>query len=92
VPIPVFVIYELLMRIHQDNPAIGAYASHSINSSGAVVVTTTRTVRIRTAILNRQFRDPTLVTSDDLAQIFEHTAKAPAAKKLPPKSRAKAGA
>ena len=89
-PIPVFVIYELLMRIHQDNPAIGAYASHSFNSSGVTVVTTTRTVRIRTAILNRQFRDPTLVTEDDLVQIFEQTVKAPSTKKVPARPRAKA--
>jgi len=92
VPIPVFVIYELLMRIHQNNPAIGAYASHSFNSSGAVVITTTRTVKIRTAILNRQFRDPNLVSEDDLKQIFEQTAKAPAVRKVRRKPRAKSGA
>lgn len=70
-PIPIFVIYELLIRIHQLDPAIGSYVSHSYNTNGAVVITTTGTFRIRKAILNRQFRDPELVFDTDLLQILK---------------------
>lgn len=71
VPIPVFVIYELLSRIHQIDPKIGTYVSHQYNTSGAVIVTTTGTIRIRKAILNRQFKDPDLVLESDLRLLTE---------------------
>jgi len=66
VPIPVFVIYELLIRIHAFDPSIGTYVSHTFNSTGAVVFTTTRTIRIRKALLNRQFKDPELISEAEL--------------------------
>lgn len=71
VPIPIFVIYELLARIHQFEPTIGAYVSHTMNTSGAVIVTTHRKVRIRKAILNRQFRNPELVLESDLLLLIK---------------------
>ena len=69
-PIPLFIIYELLTRIHQIDPTIGSYVSHKLNTNGAVLTTSNRTIRIRKAILNRQFKDPTLVTEADLLQLI----------------------
>lgn len=68
-PIPIFVIHELLMRIHELDPSIGSYRSHTFNTVGAVIITSTRKVRIRKAILNRQFKDPELVSEKDLLLI-----------------------
>jgi hypothetical protein len=77
VPIPLFIFYELLTRIHQIDPSIGTYVSHRYNTTGAVVITSNRTLRIKKSILNRQFKDPELVTVAELALILQ----APAAKK-----------
>lgn len=74
-PIPIFVIYELLLRIQQLDPSVGSYQSHTFNTTGAVVITTTRKVRIRKAILNRQFKDPELVLESDLLLIAKMPAK-----------------
>jgi len=71
VPIPIFIFYELINRIHQINPSAGNYVSHSFNTSGAVIQTTAGTVRIRTGILNKQFKDPNLVKETDLLKILE---------------------
>ncbi|CAM4077090.1 hypothetical protein SAMN06265348_102338 [Pedobacter westerhofensis] len=70
VPIPVFIIHELLMRIHELDPSVGSYQSHTFNTSGTVIVTSARKIRIRKAILNRQFKDPELVFESDLLQII----------------------
>lgn len=68
-PIPLFIIYELLIRIQRFDPFIGSYVSHTFNNQGAVVTTTTSTLRIKKAILNRQFKDPELVQEADLRQL-----------------------
>ncbi|WP_157287659.1 hypothetical protein [Pedobacter cryoconitis] len=60
-PIPIFIFHELLFRIQLFDPSIGSYVSHSYTKSGAVIVTTTRTVRISRGLLNKQFKDPTLI-------------------------------
>lgn len=75
-PIPTFVIYELIVRIYQLQPAIGSYASHTFNTSGAVIITSTGTFRIRKAILNRQFKDPELVFDADLLHIVNRVTAA----------------
>ncbi|SEA65933.1 hypothetical protein [Pedobacter hartonius] len=74
-PIPVFVIYELLLRVQRFDPSIGSYKSHTFNTSGAVVITSNRKLRIRKAILNRQFKDPELVFESDLLLIAKTPAK-----------------
>ena len=65
-PVPVFVIYELLIRIHEHDPSIGSYVSHNFNNTGVVIFTTTKKIKIRNAILNRQFKDPELIFDADL--------------------------
>lgn len=71
VPIPLFIIYELVTRIHQIDPSIGTYVSHQFNTSGAVILTSNRTIRIRTALLNRQFKDPELITATELSVLLK---------------------
>ena len=66
VPIPLYIIYELLIRVNQINPSIGSYNSHSFNTAGAVITTSSGKLRIRKALLNRQFKDPELISSSDL--------------------------
>ena len=66
-PIPLYIIYELLIRVNQINPAIGSYSSHTFNTAGAVIITTSGKLRVRNALLNRQFKDPELISSADLA-------------------------
>lgn len=83
VPIPLYIIYELLIRLNQFNPSIGSYTSHSFNTTGAVIITTHGKLRIRKAILNRQFKDPELVSSADLILLTQTSfvkKAAPAAK------------
>ncbi|WP_442591569.1 hypothetical protein ACSBL2_10110 [Pedobacter sp. AW31-3R] len=63
------MIYELLIRIEQFNPSIGTYVSHTYNSKGAIVFTSTRKLKIRNAILNRQFKDPDLISEEELLQL-----------------------
>lgn len=71
VPLPIFIIYELISRIHKIDPTIGSYVSHKFNKSGAVIVTSNKTIRVRNAILNRQFKDPTLVHETDLQLLIK---------------------
>ncbi|QNK63516.1 hypothetical protein H7F33_03155 [Pedobacter sp. PAMC26386] len=69
-PLPIFIFHELLIRIYQFDPTVGSYVSHNYTKTGAVIITTTRTVRIRRAILNKQFKDPTLIPETDLQQLI----------------------
>ncbi len=68
-PVPVFVIHELIQEIHALESRTGFYMSHSYNSSGAIVLTITRKIKIRNAILNRQFKDPRKVLRSDLLHL-----------------------
>jgi len=71
VPIPIFIIYELLIRIQQLAPDAGTYVSHTFNNQGAIIITTNRTFRVRKALLNRQFKDPKLVSNEDLLLLIK---------------------
>ena len=68
-PVPVFVIHELILEIYALDAKTGSYISHSYNSTGAIVLTTTRKIKIRNAILNRQFKDPRKVLRSDLLHL-----------------------
>jgi hypothetical protein len=70
VPLPIFIFHELLFRIELFDPNVGSYISHSYNKSGAIIVTTTRTIRIRRGLLNKQFKDPTLIPETDLQKLI----------------------
>ncbi|MGY0037393.1 hypothetical protein [Pedobacter sp. NJ-S-72] len=61
---------RILFRIELFDPNVGSYISHSYNKSGATIVTTTRTIKIRRGLLNKQFKDPTLIPETDLRKLI----------------------
>ncbi|KIO74711.1 hypothetical protein TH53_24860 [Pedobacter lusitanus] len=69
-PLPIFIFHELLFRIQLFDPTVGSYISHSYTKTGAVIVTSTRTIRIRNGILNKQFKDPNLIPETVLRKLI----------------------
>lgn len=73
-PIPIFVIYELLIRMQEVSPDIGEYQTHHFEDRKAIIQTTKRRYECSMDILYRQFFDPGLIDIDEIRELVD-TAK-----------------
>ncbi|MEJ2880272.1 hypothetical protein [Pedobacter sp. GR22-6] len=62
----VYVIYELLIRLQELNPAVGEYLSYKKISAGIKVQTTTGSLEFPDTMLDQQFHHPESVAPADL--------------------------
>ena len=63
---PVFIFHELLIRLSELNPAIGRYASSSLDGEMYLLITTNGSLLVPVHMLELQFRDPRLIGPSDL--------------------------
>ena len=73
--IPVFVFYELLIRLSDLNPAVGDYFSHSLKEKEVILQTTTGVIAIPQQLIKKQFTDPRMVADKELKVLVERFMK-----------------
>ena len=66
---PLYLYYELLVRITEFRPDVGEYLSVFAADSYVLVNTSTGFVEIPTAILYRQFNDPDTISIHEIKQL-----------------------
>lgn len=63
---PLFIFYELLIRLSEIQPEIGDYVSYTPSNNGCIVRTTNGTLNVLNQILTKQFEDPNQITTQEL--------------------------
>lgn len=66
-----YVIYELLVRLQEQDPAVGDYVGNKITGNGVLVNTTTGLITMPHDILLRQFNDPTSITQHEILNLLD---------------------
>jgi len=66
---PLYIIYELLVRLRELNPQAGEFVSCKRHHLGATVKTTTGTLEIPDKLLMLQFNDPSLISAKEMAAL-----------------------
>ncbi|WP_157766466.1 hypothetical protein [Pedobacter ginsengisoli] len=66
---PLYVLYELLIRLTELDPMIGDFYSHKYTDQGAIIRTNNGSLNVHQHILEKQFSNPTKITDADLQQL-----------------------
>ena len=61
VNIPLYIYYELLIRLSEIESEIGHYVSSTANEEACILRTTNGTLKVPVNFLKRQFEDPNLI-------------------------------
>ena len=69
--IPVYVIYELLIRLNELNPAVGDYISNKKINEGTLVRTSTGIIALSDGVLSRQFHDPSTISQHEILDLLK---------------------
>lgn len=69
--IPYFVILELHIRLVELDPLIGEYISHTKISDGMLLKCAGGTIVLPAAILQTQFKNPLLITTQELELLLK---------------------
>ncbi|QDW25843.1 hypothetical protein FFJ24_013835 [Pedobacter sp. KBS0701] len=64
--IPLYIYYELLIRLSEIESEIGYYVSSTANEEVCILRTTNGTLKVPVNFLKRQFEDPNLINQDEL--------------------------
>jgi len=67
---PLYIYYELLIRLSEINPELGDYLSSSTHAQICILRTTLGTMHIPEELLDRQFNNPSLITISELEQVI----------------------
>lgn len=66
---PLYVLYELLIRLTELDPMIGDFHEHKHLENGAVIKTNNGSLNVPKHILKKQFSSPSEVTEADLKRL-----------------------
>jgi len=66
---PLYIYYELLIRLSEIESEIGHYVSSTANEEVCILRTTNGTVNVPVNFLKRQFEDPSLINKDELVAL-----------------------
>lgn len=66
---PLYIYYELLIRLSEIESEIGHYVSSTVNEEVCILRTTNGTVEVPVNFLKRQFEDPNLINKDELVTL-----------------------
>lgn len=66
---PLYIYYELLIRLSEIESEIGHYVSSTTNEEVCILRTTNGTVKVPVNFLKRQFEDPNLINKDELVAL-----------------------
>lgn len=65
-----YVIYELLVRLQELDPAVGGYVSFKKIQAGICVQTTNGPLDIPNILLDLQFNNPVAISDSDLKNLL----------------------
>ncbi len=66
---PLYVLYELLIRLTELDPMIGDFYAHKYIDTGAIIRTNNGSLKVPQHILEMQFSNPSQITDADLKQL-----------------------
>jgi hypothetical protein len=66
---PLYLYYEMLIRVSEFQPEVGDYQFVSVSNEIAAIKTTTSELKIANEILLKQFHDPDLISAAEIKQI-----------------------
>lgn len=66
---PLYIYYELLIRLSEIESEIGHYVSSTVNEEVCILRTTNGTVKVPVNFLKRQAEDPNLINKDELVAL-----------------------
>lgn len=66
---PVFIYHELVLRFSDINRGIGRYISNTIDNGQCLIKTTSGKISIKLDLLEKQYRDPRTISSEELQQL-----------------------
>ena len=66
---PLYIYYELLIRLSEIESEIGHYVSSTANEEVCILRTTNGTVKVPVNFLKRQFEDPNLINRGELVEL-----------------------
>jgi hypothetical protein len=66
---PVFIYHELVFRCAAINKSIGKYISTSLENGEFLLNTSTGHLRVASAILEKQYYNPNLISVEELEQL-----------------------
>ena len=66
---PVFIFHELVLRFSAINSRIGKYISATIDGGECLINTTTGHIKVAMSMLDKQYRDPKLISEQELQQL-----------------------
>lgn len=69
---PVYVIYELIIRLQELNPEVGEYINYRDTATGILVRTTSGNIEVPESMLLRQFNDPTSITQHEILNLLDN--------------------
>jgi len=69
--VAVYILYELLIRLQEINPAVGIYKSFKLGDNGIEIKTSTGHLKISKHIFERQFTDPSTISQEELIKLLE---------------------
>ncbi len=64
--LPIFIIYELIIRLQEFHENIGDYEMHYYSDYGLTIKTSSGSININKEIVDKQLLDPSLVSKDEL--------------------------
>jgi hypothetical protein len=66
---PLYLYYEMLIRVSEFQPEVGDYQFVSITHEIASIKTTTGELKVATEILLKQFHDPDMISAAEIKQL-----------------------
>lgn len=66
---PLYIYYEILIRLEEFVPNIGDYLSASEKENECLIKTTTGQLLVPKNFLIKQFEDPNLISKSEMAQL-----------------------
>lgn len=69
---PIFIFYELLIRLSEIDPEIGEYLSHNDFDHQFSIRTTNGVLSLPKDVLEKQFNDPEMLTQADLQSVVSN--------------------
>ncbi|MGN7988851.1 hypothetical protein ACTJKC_15985 [Pedobacter sp. 22226] len=63
---PLYIYYELLIRLSEIESEIGHYVSSTADQEICIIRTTNGTVKVPLNLVKRQFEDPNLISNEEL--------------------------
>ena len=66
---PLYIYYEILIRLAEIGPNVGEYLSYKHDGDDYLIRTTTGELLVARAVLSKQFEDPNLLSIHELVQL-----------------------